>query len=77
MSSTLNRRYNRQKERDFRKGKIEEYLKIPTEQDVEEYILNKKNQNEQLLKNLGGNDFDNIDDFFINPVTPIVYAKVK
>jgi hypothetical protein len=77
MSSTLNRRYKRQKERDFRKGKIEEYLKIPTEQDVEEYILNKKNQNEQLLKNLGGNDFDNIDDFFINPVTPIVYAKVK
>jgi hypothetical protein len=77
MSSTLNRRYKRQKERDFRKGKIEEYLTIPTEQDVEEYILNKKNQNEQLLKNLGGNDFDNIDDFFINPVTPIVYAKVK
>ena len=77
MSSTATRRYKRQKERDFRKGKIEEYLKIPTEQDVEEYILNKKNENEQLLKNLGGNDFDNIDDFFINPVTPIVNAKVK
>tara|TARA_R110000868_G_scaffold187018_2_gene429541 strand:+ start:293 stop:526 length:234 start_codon:yes stop_codon:yes gene_type:complete len=77
MSSTANRRFKRQKERDFKKGKIEEYLKIPTEQDVEEYILDKKKENEQLLKNLGGNDFDNIDDFFINPVTPIVYAKVK
>ena len=77
MSSTSARRYKRQKERNKLKGKIEEQITIPTKQDVEEYILNKKNQNEQLLKNLGGNDFDNIDDFFINPVTPIVYAKVK
>ena len=77
MSSTLNRRYKRQKERDFRKGKIEEYLTIPTKQDVEEYILDKKKENEQILKNIGRDDFDNLDEFFINPVTPNEYAKVK
>ena len=77
MSSTLNRRYKRQKERDIKKGKIEEHLRIPTKQDVEEYILNKKKENEQILKNLGGNDFDNIDDFFINPVTPKMYERNK
>jgi hypothetical protein len=46
MSSTLARRYKRQKERDLKKGKVEEYLTIPTKEDVEEYILNKKNESE-------------------------------
>jgi len=73
MSSTLARRYKRQKERDIRKGKIEEHLTIPTKQDVEEYILNKKKESELGLKNLGANDFDNIDEFFTNPVTPKTY----
>lgn len=77
MSSTLTRRYKRQKERDFRKGKIEEHLTIPTKEDVEEYILNKKKENEQILKNIGENNFDNLDEFFINPVTPKMYERNK
>ena len=44
MSSTLNRRYKRQKERDIKKGKIEEHLRIPTEKDVQEYINNKSKE---------------------------------
>jgi hypothetical protein len=44
MSSTDARRYKRKMERDIKKGKIEEYLKIPTEQDVEEYIMEKSNK---------------------------------
>jgi hypothetical protein len=70
MSSTLARRYKRQKERDFKKGKVEEYLTIPTKEDVEEYILNKKNESELGLKNSIENNFDNLDEFFTNPVTP-------
>jgi hypothetical protein len=69
MSSTLARRYKRQKERDFRKGKTDEYLTIPTKEDVQEYILEKKIQADKRLKDLGENDFDNVDEFFINPVT--------
>jgi len=55
MSSTDARRYKRKRERDLKKGKIEEYLTIPTEQDVQEYINKKsmklaieKNSNEQV-----------------------------
>jgi hypothetical protein len=70
MSSTLARRYKRQKERDLKKGKVEEYLTIPTKEDVEEYILNKKNESELGLKNSIENNFDNLDEFFTNPVTP-------
>lgn len=44
MSSTSARRYKRQKERNKLKGKIEEQITIPTKQDVEEYILNKKQE---------------------------------
>jgi len=77
MSSTLTRRYKRQKERDFRKGKIEEHLTIPTKEDVEEYILNKKKENEQIFKKIEGDDFDNLDEFFINPVTPKIYEPSK
>lgn len=69
MSSTLNRRYKRQKERDFRKGKTDEYLTIPTKEDVQEYILEKKIEADKRLKDLRENDFDNVDEFFINPVT--------
>ena len=50
---------------------------IPTKQDVEEYILNKKNEKEQLLKNLGGNNFNNMDDFFINSIKPMMYERNK
>ena len=70
MSSTLARRYKRQKERDLKKGKVEEYLTIPTKEDVEEYILNKKNESEPRLKNSIENNFDNLDEFFTNPVKP-------
>ena len=71
MSSTAARRFKRQKERDIRKGKVEQYYKIPTKEDVEEYILEKKNEADNRLKDLGDNDFDNLDEFFINPVTPV------
>jgi hypothetical protein len=77
MSSTDARRYKRQKERNLKKGKVEEDVTIPTKQDVEEYILNKKKESEQKYKSLGGNDFDNVDDFFINPVTPKMYERNK
>ena len=77
MSSTAARRFKRQKERDIRKGKVEQYYKIPTKEDVEEYILNKKNEKEQLLKNLGGNNFNNMDDFFINSIKPMMYERNK
>lgn len=44
MSSTDARRYKRKMERNKTKGKIEEEIIIPTKQDVEEYILNKKQE---------------------------------
>jgi len=64
MSSTDARRYKRQKERDLKKGKIEKYLTIPTEQDVEQYISNKT---KELTMN----------DPFVKTVTPKVYEEVK
>ena len=50
MSSTANRRFKRQKERDFRKGKIEEYLNG----EVKNPILKKIIEEEIIFsKNLG------------------------
>jgi len=72
MSSTGTRRMKRKKEQDIKKGiyKPERELNIPTEQELEEYISNKS-------KELRMNDpFDNVDEFFINPITP-TYEQVK
>ena len=70
MSSTFNRRMKRKKEQDKKKGIYvqERELNIPTEQELEEYITNK-------TKELRMTDsFDNMDDFFVKPVTPITYG---
>jgi len=73
MSSTSARRFKRRMEQDKKKGiyKPERELNIPTEQELEEYISNK-------TKELRMTDpFDNVDEFFIKPVTPIIYEQVK
>jgi hypothetical protein len=44
MSSTDARRAKRKRERDIKKGLIEEMLVLPTEKDVEEYVLNKSKE---------------------------------
>jgi hypothetical protein len=63
MSSTDARRYKRKRERDIRKGKIEEYLKIPTEKDVEDYVLNKSKELRMVET--------------INPLNINLYEEVK
>jgi hypothetical protein len=74
MSSTATRRFKRKVERDKKKGKAMTYtnpygeteLNIPSREEVEEYISNK-------TKELRMTDpFDNLDEFFINPVTPVI-----
>lgn len=68
MSSTFNRRMKRKKEQDIKKGiyKPEMELNIPTEQELNEYISNKS-------KELRMTDhFDNMDEFFVKPVTPVI-----
>jgi len=57
-------------ERDKKKGIYipQRELNIPTEQEMEEYISNKS-------KELRINDsFDNMDEFFIKPVTPLSHG---
>ena len=63
MSSTDARRYKRKKERDIKKGKIEEYITLPTEQDVEDYVLNKSKELRVIET--------------INPVNLNLYDEVK
>jgi len=63
MSSTDARRYKRKRERDIKKGKVEEYLTIPTEQDVEDYVLNKSKELRVIET--------------INPVKLNLYDEVK
>jgi hypothetical protein len=70
MSSTDQRRWRRKMERDKKKGIYipQRELNIPTEQEMEEYISNKS-------KELRINDsFDNMDEFFIKPVTPLSHG---
>ena len=70
MSSTSMRRMKRKMEQDIRKGiyKKEPSLNIPTEEEVQEYISNK-------TKELRMTDpFDNMDEFFIKPITPSTYG---
>ena len=67
MSSTFNRRMKRKKEQDKKKGIYvqERELNLPSIEEVQEYITNKS-------KELRMTDpFDNVDEFFINPITPI------
>ena len=79
MSSTATRRFKRKIDRDKKKGKLVTYtnpygereLNLPSEEDVQEYISNK-------TKELRMTDpFDNVDEFFINPITPSMYDKIK
>jgi hypothetical protein len=63
MSSTDARRYKRKRERDIRKGKIEEYLTVPTEKDVEDYVLNKSKELRMVET--------------INPLNINLYEEVK
>ena len=51
------------RERDIKKGKIEEHLIIPTEQDVEEYVLNKSKELRMIET--------------INPINLNLYDEVK
>ena len=44
MSSTDARRAKRKQQQLIKKGKIEEMLVLPTEKDVEEYVLNKSKE---------------------------------
>ena len=70
MSSTSNRRFRRKIEQDKKKGiyKLEPSLNIPSEEEVQEYISNK-------TKELRMTDpFDNMDEFFIKPITPSTYG---
>jgi hypothetical protein len=73
MSSTATRRFKRKIDRDKKKGKLVTYtnpygereLNLPSEEEVQEYISNK-------TKELRMTDpFDNLDEFFIKPVTPV------
>jgi hypothetical protein len=71
MSSTSNRRFRRKIEQDKKKGiyKPEPSLNIPTLDEVQEYISNKS-------KELRMTDpFDNVDEFFINPVRPVTVDR--
>lgn len=63
MSSTDARRYKRKMERDIKKGKVEEYLTIPTEKDVEDYVLNKSKELRMVET--------------INPLNINLYEEVK
>lgn len=70
MSSTFNRRMKRKKEQDKKNGVFvqERELNIPTPAELEEYILNKTRELRMT------DSFDNMDEFFIKPVTPITYG---
>ena len=79
MSSTATRRFKRKIDRDKKKGKAVTYtnpfaereLNIPSEEEVQEYISNK-------TKELRMTDpFDNMDEFFVKPVTPSIYDQIK
>ena len=73
MSSTAARRFKRRIEQDKKKGiyKPERELNIPTLDEVQEYISNKS-------KELRMTDpFDNMDEFFVKPVTPVTYGQIK
>ena len=68
MSSTFNRRYKRKKEKDKKNGVFvqERELNIPSPEEIQEYISNKS-------KELRMTDpFDNMDEFFVKPVTPVI-----
>jgi hypothetical protein len=60
----------RKKEQDKKNGVFvqERELNIPTPAELEEYILNKTRELRMT------DSFDNMDEFFIKPVTPITYG---
>ena len=68
MSSTFNRRMKRKKEQDKKNGVFvqERELNIPTEQELEQYITNKTRELRLT------DPFDNMDEFFVKPVTPVI-----